>query len=380
MKRTLYLCEQDNLLDLAGCKGFNGYNRIICNELGIYSNSFIKIVDCISVLIFLSLIFFSFFFYTGCLFWELLRLLAKVKKGSGIEDFTGKVFLCYTPLLEQRLHSTDIKVNDATWVVGPGIMLKDAKDKKVICLDYLRFKQIFSVYTDCLSVLWDYLTTHKSLYPIHKAWSFYSQKVQLDIITKKADIYFSNQCDRWALLFDNLPSKSKTLVQHGITFSTPLPWRLKYVDMFYTFSERAANEACLSIIEGRPEVRIMVPTITLTDSPSSKLMVLIVSHINHFELEKRIIKSLSQIPDIQIIVKKHPTLANYGCYTSLQEEFGFRFIVDSEFPRADYVISYFSTLAYEYMAYKIPVSVYMKEEDCDFSQIERDIKQLQKRK
>ena len=40
-------------------------------------------------------------------------------------------------------------------------------------------------------------------------------------------------------------------------------------------------------------------------------------------------------------------------------------IEDKKFPKVDFVISYYSTLAYEYLAYDIPVYMYMTKEEFD---------------
>lgn len=373
MNRTLYLKEQDNLLSLAASKRFTDYNKVLCNELGFYSDGVIKIVGLFSPLIFILLILCSFFYYLCCFFKAIIRYSFTEFKKRSQGEISGPVFLCYTPLLEQRLKATDIDLKDARWIIGPGIKLSSSEGKIIEELGNTNFMQTAEIYVNCLKVLWDYILSHKSLYPIHKAWSFYEQKELLLNKLKDADLFFSNQCDRWALLFDELPAKTLTLVQHGITFSTPLPWRLKNIHTLYTFSERAAKEICLSTIDGQPDIRVMSPTISLTDISSESVSILLISHINYFSIEKNIIQEICSLPNVEVFVKKHPTLTNYSCYNDLQKEYGFHLIVDTLYPRVDYVVSYFSTLAYEYMAYNIPVYVYKKEEDCDIKQIKSEI-------
>jgi hypothetical protein len=119
-------------------------------------------------------------------------------------------------------------------------------------------------------------------------------------------------------------------------------------------------------VEGNPTLKFLKPTIRLTKCSGSKKKVLIVSCITFYDREVEILKDLKGL-DVEVYLKAHPGLTNDACYRKIQKEYGFNYITENIFPKVDFVISYDSTLAYEYMAWNIPVYMYEPEEKYDGS-------------
>ena len=91
--------------------------------------------------------------------------------------------------------------------------------------------------------------------------------------------------------------------------------------------------------------------------PISDFTVLIISNLAEIDKETIALQIFKDIKNVNILLKKHPTESIDG-YKSYQDKYGFTIVPDDCFPEANLVISYFSTLAYEYSAHRIPVYMY----------------------
>lgn len=92
---------------------------------------------------------------------------------------------------------------------------------------------------------------------------------------------------------------------------------------------------------------------------SEKKSVLIVSNYYIFaRREEYIIKQLQDL-DIEIYLKNHPSHSN-SLYNDMKSKYRFNFIsgLDTSLPAVDMLISYDSTLAYEYASIGIKVLYY----------------------
>ena len=252
------------------------------------------------------------------------------------------------------------------WIIGPNIDFShlDLNGKKVFnYLSFVSLKDLFLSYKLSFFTILNYCRKFKCLYPIFKSVNFYIVENSLGRILNGSNIYFANQSDRWAVLFDSISTNSKTLIQHGIDSSDySVPHKLNTIDVFYAISSNSWQNSYHCILKCKPKLMFMGPSIHLEKVNSYKFKVLLVTEISNISIEKRILSFLNKF-DIYLILKKHPTLKADLPYVELQKKYKFDYIVDNLFPKVDFVISYFSTLAYEYEACNIPCYIYYSHDD-----------------
>jgi hypothetical protein len=163
------------------------------------------------------------------------------------------------------------------------------------------------------------------------------------------EIWFGNHYDRWAVLFDLLPIKTKVIVQHGVEDGKISTYPLKTISKIYFISKdeiKFFKKLCVSNFE----YEFLNSTLILTKLGSENtLNALIIGNVAVYSaLEEKIISALNMNARISLIVKPHP-IFEFFFYEKLLTLYNFIFIRDKNiFPDVDIVISYNSTLAVEY--------------------------------
>ncbi|WP_436414227.1 hypothetical protein [Petrimonas sp.] len=173
------------------------------------------------------------------------------------------------------------------------------------------------------------------------------------------EIWFANHCDRWAVLLDNIGVKS-TLLQHGIEDGALVPpIKLRSISSLYIFDKEQVDYFKRKIIVSNFNYHIYKSSLRLSKLiNNSNKNILIIGNISCYkDTEFKLIKMLQNSP-INIIVKPHPVLP-ISDYLKLSKHYSFTLIKEKDtFPLVDFVVSYNSTLAYEYKANNIPVLFY----------------------
>lgn len=192
---------------------------------------------------------------------------------------------------------------------------------------------------------------------------------------KKFDnIYFANHYDRWAVLFDKLCSKRIILLQHGVLNEKFVPpTKLKNVSVLYSYNDLEKEKFESSILDNfNGEYFYLNRNIDLQPLKGSyKTKVLFISCLPlTFAKEKELLSLFS--PDTLVCIKTHPVY-QVEPYFDLKREFDIELITEKDFfPDVDFVISYKSTLAFEYELVGKKVIYY---EDEDFNnQIQKLVK------
>lgn len=156
---------------------------------------------------------------------------------------------------------------------------------------------------------------------------------------------------RWGSLFGHLPHRT-IFLQHGI-LGQPMGF-LKKVgapDEAY-YLNRAEERIC------RHSLFTRTPSATryldgLTFSANEKLLrngrpnILIVCNHNYLDKERAIVEALLKGCTVNIYIKPHPLDARHP-YIELCSRYGCTLLEPADYPEADAVISYLSTLATEY--------------------------------
>lgn len=163
-------------------------------------------------------------------------------------------------------------------------------------------------------------------------------------------IVFCNHYDRWAVLFDSIKSE-KILIQHGLLSDQVFPpTKLNNINVLYAYNSNEAKIFVKNVLENVNEIKYLKPSLTLVDLEldSLKPSLLFISCLPiTFQKELNLLNILKTY-NIAILIKPHPVYPNNE-YIKLKDTIDF-YLVDQKnvFPKVDLVISYKSTLAYEY--------------------------------
>ena len=373
----LYLQEIDNLVRMVGCVG-KDFNMFLFTIMGLNNKAIISILYFISPALYVLNIVFTIIYLVIAIIWSIIK--SPFKKALYLPDNLS-LFLFFVPLLYGRCKAAKLYESSIYWVIGPNVDKSKYDLSGKTAIDYrelLFVGDYLKIFYMSLSTVYHYIGNYKCLYAIYRTWEFYEVQLALEKISTNSTMYFANQSDRWALLFDSIPSKMKVMVQHGVAPTEfEVPHKLSHIDVFYSISDQTWEDAYKTILNCQPELILMEPTISLTDIDSDKLKILIISLIMNYDLEKKLIEYL-QGKDVEIYVKKHPSLRKDECYTELLKSNNFNYIRDDIFPKVDFVISYYSTLAYEYITLGIPVYLYNSKEEFSMTEVENEIKNLKK--
>lgn len=164
-------------------------------------------------------------------------------------------------------------------------------------------------------------------------------------------IVFVNHYDRWAVLFDNLHSENIILLQHGIISADfAPPTKLKNISELYAYNEEEKDKFLKLVIYNKKCIfKLLKREIKLTSIPAkvNTPQVLLISCLPlTFDDEKKLLINISS--KVTIFIKAHPVFSTLPYY-ELKKQFDFNLIVEKDlFPDVDLVISYNSTLGYEY--------------------------------
>lgn len=332
------------------------YNLFLFEGVGIKRGRFQKILFSFSPFIYILLLVYSMVYI---LVKFLLNILLYFFYKKQKLEITGQnIGLVFTNLTVSRIKSAGLYDSISDWIIGPNINCNGHNFNNIIDYkSYLSIGDYFLILKLCICSLLDYCYHFSSLGLLYKNWAFYETYVALAKIARDKRVYYANQSDNWAIMFDNISFKSRTLIQHGYIGEVDVPNKLHKIDHFYALSRKEAENAFQGIFTCRPEVEIMKCTIKLTDYNDINYKILLVLDIRLIEIEKKIIEYL-QNDCISIYLKKHPALINDSGYKNLVDKYNLIYITEQIFPKVDYVISYNSTLAYEYISCKIPVYIY----------------------
>lgn len=203
----------------------------------------------------------------------------------------------------------------------------------------------------------------------------------LKSLSKGSEIVFSNQKDRWALLFSSFENLQKTLIQHGtciskgrppkfldkyVTYNPEddlyyqnIPYKLKDINTIYAFSQLEAKYMILAEHEKQASIIHIIGynLTTLIETNEDTSSVLIVGHYKQFSNEEIALLEFFKNKSVHVILKTHP-LVGKKPYLPLMRKYKFDLIEGNYFPKVDFLLSYSSTLALEYEAIGVPVIYY----------------------
>lgn len=352
-KNDIYLAKMNNIV-------FNKRNKFLFNDCKIpflqktvFFSVILKLVFPLLYLIFILI--------------NTLKVFIMIISSKSKEIPAGCYFLAtdnFSPSLNEKI----LKIaKQAVWILNVNVSAKNYKISNNFYSVYelLSIQDLVKIFYNSMIVLFFVYRELGSYYILFTLNSFkwFLYKSATEKIPHNSTIYFIDHKDRWALLEDKLKVRNKILIQHGTeiinnffegcfsiikgSYCHNLPYKFKTLTKVFTFSELEFKALCLSILSNVPEKEIRGYDFRTDEIPHDKFAVLIIGH--HYiygNFEKLLIERL-QIYDIYLYVKNHPT-DKPAFYFKLQQTNKFIIVNNNSFPNVDLVISYESTLAFEY--------------------------------
>lgn len=263
-----------------------------------------------------------------------------------------------------------IQNDDDVWFHNPfDFICLDESYKTLCALDFVTFGEIWkSEWQALLLHLKTIFTLGYDKYLLSlRAYEWCLTDFALRHVPLSVNLTYSSICDRMAILYDNLPHKQKTMIQHGtmhfhnVDKSSPYftwqkdmnayTWNSLYKSSpstVYCYTKDDEIALKRSVIANTPRFVHMGYGFKPSFKPAKKSLLIVGNPSYNLKNERQILDQLQSL-DILIYLKNHPAEPN-ELYEELRKQYQFEFIkgLDNNLPEVNLVISYDSTLAYEY--------------------------------
>lgn len=276
--------------------------------------------------------------------------------------------------------SAGIQREDDVWFHNPFdfITLPDSYNS-VSALDYLTYGEVWK--SSIQSFLLHFKAVKKlgynTLFLTLRAYEWCLTDFALRHIPTDVNMTYSSICDRMAIMYDKLPHKSKTMMQHGTmhfhNVNPESPYFTWHEDMkaytwnslykssptiVYCYTKDDEDALKRSVIANAPQFVHMGYGFKPSFKPEKQSLLIVGNPSHNLAKEETLLKELSTL-NVQIFLKNHPAEPNQ-MYDELRVRYVFTFIegLDTKLPDVDLVISYDSTLAYEYASVGTKVLYY----------------------
>lgn len=330
------------------------------------------------------------------LIYSFYKVISRRRKNKKV-FIKKRLFLEHLRLLYNISKRAGLQQEDDVWLQMPSNKYKIPDNyKKITVYDLLNLKEVLLAY--CQSLLIHIITVFRYGYKYYllslKSFEWCLIDFALRNVDSNIELYYSNVCDRNAILYDKLPHNNKCMIEHGTMFF----YHLTIKSPYYTWQEdkgyyiwnslyksSPSKVYCLSVndkialersvIANSPEYIIIGYGFEPSYIPKRKSLLIVGNYNLHYDDEVFIVKELQEL-EIDIFLKNHPTM-NDSLYDKLKETSNIKFIEGGslEYPKVDVLISYDSTLAYEYESIGTKVLFY---EDLDLSKIRQTVISLLK--
>ena len=277
--------------------------------------------------------------------------------------------------------SAGIQKKDDVWFHNPFdfIKLPDTY-KSVTALDFITLSEVWkSAFNAVVLHVETVLSLGYDKYFLsYRSYEWCIADFALRHVPLNTELTYSSICDRMAILYDHLPHKNKTMIQHGAMHFHNLSdknnpnfswqedirayiWCSLYrssPSAVYCYTDDDKIALSRSVIANNPKYVVMGYGFKTSFTPEKKSVLIIGNPTLFLNEESLIIKELQGL-DIGLFLKNHPAEVN-SKYDSLRNEYDFTFIegLDTRLPAVDLLISYDSTLAYEYASVGAKVLYY----------------------
>ena len=312
----------------------------------------------------------------------------------------NKVFFCSGKLSYERMLCT-IGDCELSIILRPlDNKLDYNNDSTINVLELISFSTMLSTFIKSIYI------TAKMRRSEYSSWILQSYVVFEWLLVYRAlskidaNLFFStDHFDRWAVLVDCIVDRKKiensasfTIIQHGILCASnevvlpfELCYKLKNVDVIYAFDEKSKKIFSNSILQRRctpPSYILIEPKIELEETCNNKINVLFVGHSACLDFQVSILNKLklsASCLDVAFIYKPHPTQRHLNSLNDFPWDV---YMNKDKFPNVDIVITYPSTLGYEYSLlrktiFEHPIDAVLEDEIILLSSINNELLRIQ---
>ena len=283
-------------------------------------------------------------------------LLPFLRRSRDLENTSGTVLFNGTGRFFQTYSASGRKDEAVIFDIDPkrfNVPADFTDCRRVSFWSFLKAKDIFLIFPQWFTLLLMMHRHHRQQYVMLQAFKLLLVQKALHNYPDLQRIIFCN-ADRWSYICAAIPQCKAVFMQHGLLSAklSPLyfPHKWHGISLFYGYSSGQAEIASL-FIRKIDKFEYFKPQIQLSPIkvPEGKHSVLLIGCSMLFaDKETEIIEKYAQKDDVVLYIKPHPSFTT-GIYWNLKEKYNFIFIEDKKFfPDVDQVISYESTLAYEY--------------------------------
>lgn len=302
------------------------------------------------------------------------------------QPLSNELYIDNCPLLRGRTVSAGKYEDSTDWLYSLDVSKKDWDSNKR-CHTIFEFVTVLDVikafFLSVSAILGaQTILKFKYVFRTYNSFEFFLMYYVLRNISPDITLCFCNQMDRYAILFDHAPQKSRILFQHGIEMPyADWPVKFERTDTVYVLSMEETENLFKAAFKVKPtHIYQLQPTIELTKMPDDdNFKILIVGFPGYlmYDKEKAIVKAFA-LEGYTVYMKPHPGKEDMTTYLNLEKEYGnCKIILEKKFPDVDAVCSYRSTLAVEYQAHGKIVMMY---DDYSLEEMIEKIKDLKAQK
>lgn len=245
--------------------------------------------------------------------------------------------------------------------------------------DFVTLDEILKSYIQSIIIhgLTPFTLGYKYLFLSYKSYEWFLLDFALRHIPTDTELVYSYICDRNAILIDKLPHTNKVLIQHGTMHFGNKTREIPYLEWHpekgfyiwnslyksspskvYCFTEIDKWALSNSVILNEPIYICTGYGFNPAFKPSKKAVLIVSNYYKFADREEFLLQQLQGL-DIEIFLKNHPSHSN-SLYDEMRSKYRFTFIegMDTNLPDVDILISYDSTLAYEYASIGTKVLYY----------------------
>lgn len=326
----------------------------------------------------------SLFYFPIKYIWRFLK-----RKEIDVRDIR-RIFLCNDSHLYHISKRADLQTEKDYWFNTFSNPYNIPHDCKIICAeDLISLKEI-------LQCSWQAFLIHlQTIFNLgydkyflsYNAYEWCICDFALRHLPMETELLYSSIYDRMAIMFDSLPHNKKIMIQHGSMFmrhkivkDSPYYEWLSDMNFYvvsgyyksspskiYCLSENDKIALSRSVIANNPEYVTIGYDFVPNLLPNRKSVLIVGFYNLYYNNESYIVNELKGL-DIDVYIKNHPTVDD-SLYDELRNSAtDLEFIKggSSVYPKVDVVISYESTLAYEYISIGTKVLFY---DDVNLSEI-----------
>lgn len=308
------------------------------------------------------------------------------KKLSSKRFFVGHDRRLYT--LSEKF---GLQKNGDVWIAFLHEPFSIGDDKETAEIwDLITLDEIFKSYIQSIiiHVKTPFSLGYKFLFLSYKSYEWFLLDFALRHIPTDSELVYSYICDRNAILIDKLPHPKKVLIQHGTMHFGNKAFEIPYLEWHpekgfyiwnslyqsspskvYCFTETDKWALSNSVIHNEPEYICTGYGFKPAFKPKKKSILIVANYYIFSEVEECLLKQLQDL-DIEVYLKNHPSHSD-SLYDEMKSKYRFNYIkgLDTNLPNVDLLISYDSTLAYEYASIGTKVLYYGHFEKTDIKNI-----------